>query len=87
MFGSGEKSDRRFTVVRGVVFLAALLATALGAFFLGRSQRPASLSETDRESVALYAGARGAVREDYVDKAAVHAKTQTYGALERILGT
>ncbi len=87
MFGSGEKSERRFTAVRAVVFLAALLATALGAFLLGRSQSPASLSETDRESVALYAEALDAVREDYVDQEAVDPKKQTYGAIEGMLDT
>ena len=54
---------------------------------MGRSQSPASLSEADRESVALYAEALDAVREEYVDQEAVDPKKQTYGAIEGMLKT
>ena len=70
-----------------LVFGVVLVATALGAFFLGRSQSPASLAEPDRESLALYAEALDTVREDYVDQEALDPKKQTYGAIEGMLDT
>jgi carboxyl-terminal processing protease len=71
-----------------VLILAALLAaTALGSFYLGRSQSPASLGEEDRESLALYAEALDTVRDDYVDQEALDPEKQTYGAIEGMLDT
>jgi len=71
-----------------VLVLAVLLAaTALGSFYVGRSQSPASLGEEDRESLALYAEALDTVRDDYVDQQALDPKKQTYGAIEGMLDT
>jgi carboxyl-terminal processing protease len=71
-----------------VLVLAVLLAaTALGSFYLGRSQSPASLGEEDRESLALYAEALDTVRDDYVDQQALDPEKQTYGAIEGMLDT
>jgi len=71
-----------------VLVLAVLLAaTALGSFYLGRSQSPASLGEEDRESLALYAEALDTVRDDYVDQETLDPKKQTYGAIEGMLDT
>jgi carboxyl-terminal processing protease len=68
--------------------LAVLLAaTALGSFYLGRSQSPAALGEEDRESLALYAEALDTVRDDYVDQEALDPEKQTYGAIEGMLDT
>ena len=77
----------RGTAARLLVFGVVLAATALGAFFLGRSQSPASLAEEDRQSLALYAEALDTVREDYVDREALDPKKQTYGAIEGMLDT
>jgi len=62
-------------------------ATALGSFYVGRSQSPASLGEEDRESLALYAEALGTVRDDYVDQEALNPEKQTHGAIEGMLDT
>jgi carboxyl-terminal processing protease len=71
-----------------VLVLAVLLAaTALGSFYLGRSQSPASLGVEDRESLALYAEALDTVRDDYVDQQALDPEKQTYGAIEGMLDT
>ncbi len=70
-----------------LVLAALLAATALGSFYLGRSQSPASLGEEDREGVALYAEALDAVRDDYVDQEALDSEKQTYGAIEGMLDT
>lgn len=78
---------RRNTVARVLVFVVVLLATASGAYMVGRSQSPASLDGEDRKSVALYAEALDAVQDDYVDQGAVDTKKQTYGAIEGMLKT
>lgn len=70
-----------------LVLAALLAATALGSFYLGRSQSPASLGEEDRESLALYAEALDTVRDDYVDQEALDPEKQTYGAIEGMLDT
>lgn len=62
-----------------------ILLTAVGAFFAGRSQSPANLSERDRESLELYAEALDVVRDDYVDQESVDSVRQTYGAIEGML--
>lgn len=64
-----------------------LAGTAFGAYSLGRAQSPAALSEEDSESVALYAEALDAVREDYVDRGEIDPERQTYGAIEGMLDT
>ena len=70
-----------------LVLAVLLAATALGSFYLGRSQSPASLGKEDRESLALYAEALDTVREDYVDQQALDPEKQTYGAIEGMLDT
>jgi carboxyl-terminal processing protease len=64
-----------------------LVATAAGAFYVGREQSPATLEGQDRESLELYAEALDAVREDYVDQEAIDSKEQAYGAIEGMLDT
>jgi carboxyl-terminal processing protease len=81
------KRDRRGTATRVLVLAVLLAATALGSFYLGRSQSPASLGEEDRESLALYAEALDTVRDDYVDQEALDPEKQTYGAIEGMLDT
>ncbi len=81
------KRDRRGTAARVLILAALLAATALGSFYLGRSQSPASLGEEDRESLALYAEALDTVRDDYVDQEALDPEKQTYGAIEGMLDT
>jgi carboxyl-terminal processing protease len=68
-----------------MALLLAVLVLVLAAYLYGRSQSPAGISEEDRESVALYAEALDAVREDYVDQGAVDPQEQTYGAIEGML--
>ncbi len=74
-------------VARALILAVVLVATALGAFYLGRSQSPASLDKEDSESLALYAEALDTVRDDYVDQEALDPKKQTYGAIEGMLDT
>src|SRR5687768_17631171 len=62
-----------------------LLATALGAYMVGRSQSPATLHKEDRKSVALYAEALDTVRNNYVDQKDIDSKKETYGAIEGML--
>ncbi len=81
------KRDWRGTAARVLVLAVLLAATALGSFYLGRSQSPASLGEEDRESLALYAEALDTVRDDYVDQQALDPEKQTYGAIEGMLNT
>ncbi len=69
------------------MFVGILVATAAGAFYVGRSQSPASLQERDRESLDLYAEALDVVRDDYVDQGAVDPEKLTYGAIEGMLDT
>ena len=81
------KRDRRGTAARVLVLAVLLAATALGSFYLGRSQSPASLGVEDRQSLALYAEALDTVRDDYVDQQALDPEKQTYGAIEGMLDT
>lgn len=74
-------------ILRALTFAAVLVAVAAGAFYLGRSQSPASLEGADRESLALYADALEVVREDYVDQEAINPEKQTYGAIDGMLST
>ena len=69
------------------MFVAILVATAAGAFYVGRSQSPATLGERDRESLDLYAEALDVVRDDYVDQGAIDPEKLTYGAIEGMLDT
>ena len=73
--------------MRLLVFGVLLGATAAGAFYVGRSQSPATLQERDRENLALYAEALDVVRDDYVDQGAIDTRKQTYGAIEGMLDT
>jgi len=71
-----------------VLFLVVvLLATALGAYMVGRWQSPATLDEKDRKSLALYAEALDTVRRNYVDQKDIDPKKETYGAIEGMLET
>jgi carboxyl-terminal processing protease len=81
------RHDRRNAVVRALALVVVLLATALGAYMVGRSQSPATLNEKDRESVALYAEALDTVRKNYVDQKDIDSKKETYGAIEGMLQT
>jgi carboxyl-terminal processing protease len=71
--------------VRVLALVVVLLATALGAYMVGRSQGPATLDERDRESLALYAEALDTVRNNYVYQKDVDSKKETYGAIEGML--
>jgi carboxyl-terminal processing protease len=79
-----ERGWRR-TVVWALVLAVLLAATALGSYYYGRSQSPATLGEKDRESLALFAQALDIVRDDYVDQGAVDPEKQTYAAIEGML--
>jgi carboxyl-terminal processing protease len=81
------RRDRRNAVVRVLALVVVLLATALGAYMVGRSQSPATLDERDRESLALYAEALDTVRNNYVDQKDIDSKKETYGAIEGMLET
>lgn len=88
MWKSTAKDRRSLSAsARVLLFVALLLATALGAYLYGRSQSPATLGEEDRESLTLYAEALDIVRDDYVDQGAVDPTKQTYGAIEGMLET
>jgi carboxyl-terminal processing protease len=81
------RGDRRNAVVRALALVVVLLATALGAYMVGRSQSPATLNEKDQESLALYAEALDTVRKNYVDQKNIDPKKETYGAIEGMLET
>ena len=81
------RRDRRNAVVRVLALVVVLLATALGAYMVGRSQSPATLDEKDRESLALYAEALDTVRNNYVDQKDIDPKKETYGAIRGMLET
>jgi carboxyl-terminal processing protease len=70
-----------------LVAVVVLLAVALGGFWVGRAQSPATLDEKDRESVALYAEALDVVRNNYVDQGDIDSKKETYGAIRGMLET
>ena len=84
---SDKKGAHRGGALRLLVFVAVLAATAAGAFYAGRSQSPANLPESDRESLELYAEALDVVRDDYVDQGAVDPEKLTRGAIEGMLDT
>ena len=81
------RSETRISVARVLFLFVVVLATAFGAYMVGRSQSPATLNEEDRESVALYAEALDAVRKNYVDQKSIDSKKETYGAIEGMLDT
>src|ERR671915_1117550 len=81
------RGDRRNAVARALALVVVLLATALGAYMVGRSQSPATLNEKDQESLALYAEALDTVRKNYVDQKNIDPKEETYGAIEGMLET
>jgi len=70
-----------------LILVVLVLATAFGAYMVGRSQSPATLNEEDRENVALYAEALDTVRKNYVDQKSIDPKKETYGAIEGMLAT
>jgi carboxyl-terminal processing protease len=74
-------------VARILILVVMLLATAFGAYMVGRSQSLATLDEADRKSLALYAEALDTVRNNYVDQRNIDPKKETYGAIEGMLET
>jgi carboxyl-terminal processing protease len=81
------RRDLRNAGARVLFLVVVLLATALGAYMVGRSQSPATLDEKDQKSLALYAEALDTVRNNYVDKKDIDPKKETYGAIEGMLET
>ncbi|MEJ7816457.1 MAG: S41 family peptidase [Rubrobacter sp.] len=81
------RRDLRNSVARILVLVVVLLATAFGAYMVGRSQSPATLNEADRKSLELYAEALDTVRKNYVDQRDIDPKKETYGAIEGMLET
>jgi carboxyl-terminal processing protease len=81
------KREARNSVARVLVAVVVLLAVALGGFWVGRAQSPATLDAKDRESVALYAEALDVVRNNYVDQEDIDSKKETYGAIRGMLET
>ena len=81
------RGDLRNAVVRVLVLVVVLVATALGSYMVGRSQSPATLDEEDSKSVALFAEALDTVRNNYVDQRDIDPKKETYGAIEGMLET
>jgi len=82
-----RRRELRNSVGRVLVAVVVLLAVALGSFWVGREQSPATLDAQDRESVALYAEALDVVRNNYVDQEDIDPKKETYGAIKGMLGT
>lgn len=81
------KRDLRNVVARVLLSVVVLVATAVGAYMLGRSQSPASLDGKDSESLALYAEALNTVRNNYVDQKDIYPKEEAYGAIRGMLET
>jgi len=79
------RREWRISVGRVLVLVVLVLATAFGAYMVGRSQSPATLDEKDQKSLALYAEALDTVRKNYVDQKDVDPKKETYGAIEGML--
>src|SRR5215218_1370731 len=79
------RRELRNSTARIFILVAMLVATALGAYMVRRSQSPATLGEEDRKSLALYAEALDTVRNNYVDQKDIHPKKETYGAIEGML--
>ena len=82
-----RKREMRNSVARVLVAVVVLLAVALGGFWVGRAQSPATLDAQDRESVALYAEALDVVRNNYVDQEDIDSRKETYGAIKGMLET
>jgi carboxyl-terminal processing protease len=82
-----RRRELRNSVARVLVAVVVLLAVALGGFWVGREQSPATLDAQDRESVALYAEALDVVRNNYVDQEDIDPKKETYGAIKGMLAT
>jgi len=81
------RRDLRNAAARVLFLVVLLLATALGAYMVGRSQSPATLDKEDRKSLALYAEALDTVRNNYVVQRDIDPKKETYGAIEGMLDT
>lgn len=73
------------SILRILPALLLLAAVGGGAYWYGLSQSPASLSETELQSVELYAEALDTVRDDYVDQGEIDPQDQTYAAIEGML--
>jgi carboxyl-terminal processing protease len=82
-----RRREIRNSVARVLVAVVVLLAVALGGFWVGRAQSPATLDAQDRDSVALYAEALDVVRNNYVDQEDIDSKKETYGAIKGMLDT
>jgi carboxyl-terminal processing protease len=82
-----RRREVRNSVARVLLGVVVLLAVALGGFWVGRAQSPATLHAQDKESVALYAEALDVVRNNYVDQQDIDPKKETYGAIRGMLGT
>ncbi len=81
------RRELRNSVARILVLVVVLLATAVGAYMVGRAQSLATLEEADRKSLELYAEALDTVRNNYVDQRDIDPKKETYGAIEGMLET
>ena len=81
------RRDLRNSVARVFLLVVLLLATAFGAYMLGRSQSPASLEGKDSKSLALYAEALNTVRNNYVDQKDIDPEQEAYGAIRGMLNT
>ncbi len=81
------RRELRNSVARILILVVMLLATAFGAYMVGRSQSLATLDEADRKSLTLYAEALDTVRNNYVDQRNIDPKKETYGAIEGMLET
>jgi carboxyl-terminal processing protease len=82
-----SKREVRNSAARVLLAVVVLLAVALGGFWVGREQSPATLDAQDRESVALYAEALDVVRNNYVDQEDIDSKKETHGAIKGMLDT
>jgi carboxyl-terminal processing protease len=81
------RRNLRNASARVLLLVVLVLATAFGAYMVGRSQSPATLNEQDKESVALYAEALDTVRDNYAGQKNIDPKKGTYGAIEGMLDT
>ncbi|CAN5800884.1 S41 family peptidase [soil metagenome] len=85
MFKNTSAKFNRTSIVRILALVLLVLAVALTAYFFGRAQSPAGLSEADQESLRVYSEALDIVQDDYVDQDSVNPRQQTYAAIEGML--
>jgi carboxyl-terminal processing protease len=94
------KVNRRSVLVLAMALFLVMFVLVLAAYLYERSrnerlrselsqressQGSESLSEEDREGVALYVEALGAIRGGYVDQESIEPKEQTYAAIKGML--